>query len=185
MPHPVTQSDILGALESNAATIARLFSDLPDARLFIGDSDRWGPAHHLVHLTRTSLAIQRGLRSGTLPPCAAKRLRTYAEVRDAATGSLASTPKDRLLEMGRVVALEPGATREDLVRAFTSASADLRAAAAAWDERDLDRYAMRHPLIGELSVREMLFFCIVHERHHERRVRVILEADTARDSASP
>jgi hypothetical protein len=38
----------------------------------------------------------------------------------------------------------------------------------------MDRSAMKHPLIGLLSVREMLLFVIVHERHHLRNVQTRL-----------
>ena len=175
MPHPVTKPEILAALESNAATITELFAAVPDARLLAGDCDHWSPAHHLVHLTRTSLAIQRGVRSGSLPAHTTARSRTYAEVRDAAAGTLTAAPKERMLEMGRVVVVEPDSRREDLVSAFVAASAELRSAADGCDEQALDRHAMKHPLLGELTVREMLFFCVFHERHHAKSVRALLE----------
>jgi uncharacterized damage-inducible protein DinB len=47
----------------------------------------------------------------------------------------------------------------------------LRDAATAWTEEALDRHALIHPLMGPLTVREMLLFFVVHERHHLRSVR--------------
>jgi hypothetical protein len=174
MPHPATQAEILEALKSNAASIAEFFSGQPDRVILSGDPDHWGPGHHLEHITRTSIAVQRGLRSKSLPLHSVSCSRSYAEIRDAATESLAATPKDRLLEMGRIVVIAPGARGADLVEAFVGASAGLRAAAAEWSEEELDRHALTHPLIGEMTVREMLFFCIVHERHHLKIVRTRL-----------
>lgn len=136
-----------------------------------GDSEHWGPGHHLAHLTRTSLAIARGLGSGTLPAHSHGRSRSYTQVLEAATTTLGATPRDRLLEMGRVVEVATGTRRDELVSSFAAASASLRAAAGSWDEAALDRQAMRHPLLGELTVREMLLFCVFHERHHLRLVR--------------
>ena len=49
-------------------------------------------------------------------------------------------------------------------------SRDLREALTGWTEENLDRRAMRHPLIGPMTVREMLLFVVVHERHHLRIV---------------
>ena len=46
----------------------------------------------------------------------------------------------------------------------------LAAAAARWDERSLDRYRLPHPLLGKLTVREMLFFTLYHNAHHLRIV---------------
>lgn len=179
MPHPATLPEILAALESNAASIAEFYSAQPDATVFTGSPDRWGPAHHLVHLTRTSASVSRPLRSGALPLHPTSRSRTYAEVRDAAAASLGATPREQLLEMGRVVAIPSGASRADLVASFLSASADLRAAAAERSEDDLDRHALAHPLMGMLTVREMLLFCVLHERHHARIVRTRLEAESS------
>lgn len=176
--HPATKPEILAALESNAESIAEFFSSQPDRMIFSGDPDHWGQAHHLVHLTTSSRAVQRSLRSGGLPHHPTAQSRTYAEVRDAASVSLAATPKERLLEMGRVVVVAPGTSRADLVDAFVTASADLRVAAAAWSEDELDRHALTHPLIGELTVREMLLFCVLHERHHLKLVRTRLDVLT-------
>jgi len=177
VPHPSTKAEILAALESNAQGIAQFFSSQPDSMIFTGDLEHWGPAHHLVHLTRASDAVQRALRSRTLPPHPTGRSRTYAAVRDHATASLGATSKERLLEMGRVVVIAPDVSRDDLVKAFVTASEELRAAAAEWSEEALDRYSLIHPLMGELTVREMLLFFVVHERHHLKLVRTRLEAN--------
>lgn len=171
MPHPSTKPQIIAALESNARIIAEYFSAKPESVLFVGDPEHWGPGHHLIHLTRTSAAIERGLRSGQLPDHASGQSRTYAEVRDAGAASLAATPKETLLEMGRIVVLPSSTSREALVDDYVRASAELRGAASEWDEGDLDRRAMKHPLIGMMTVREMLFFCVFHERHHLKLVQ--------------
>jgi DinB superfamily len=172
--HPGTKAEILAALESNAETLAAYFSSIPANAFFAGDSDHWSPGHHLVHLAQTSAAVERGLRSTELPVHDPARSRSYAEVRDVAFQSLTSTPKDTLLGMGRRVQIEPGATVAGTVTAFLAAGASLRSAFEAWEDDVMDRHAMRHPLIGPLSVREMMLFVIVHERHHLRNVRTRL-----------
>ncbi len=37
---------------------------------------------------------------------------------------------------------------------------------ARQNEEDLDRYILPHPLLGKLTLREMLFFTIHHNEHH-------------------
>lgn len=175
MSHPTTKTEILAALESNAEALDSCFSAQPDRALFTGDPDHWGPAHHLHHLTLTSLAIARGLRKSGLPLHASGRSRGYGELISAATTALRSAPKEMLLERGRVVVIAPGTTRVDLVARFRAAADDLRAAATAWAEDDLDRHALPHPYLGAVTVREMLLFCVFHERHHLKLVRARLE----------
>jgi len=181
----VTQVEIIAALESNAQSIVGFFSGLSDPVAFDGDADHWSPAHHLVHLTKANVAVERALRSGALPLHPSGRSRTYAEVRDAATTSLAGTPKDRLLEMGRTVGIPSGAGVVEIVSAFSSTGVALRAAASTWSEDALDRHALVHPLMGELTVREMLLFFIVHERHHLKIVRTRLESQPSNESRPP
>lgn len=175
MTHPSTRAEILTALESNAQMIVAFFSSIEDRVMFDGDPERWGPAHHLEHLRQTSCAVERALCS-RLSPHSAARSRSYAEVRDAAASSLAATPRSRLLEMGRRVVIAPDARAADLIHAFAVASAGVRDAASTWTEETLDRFAMSHPIMGVLTVREMLLFMVVHERHHYRAVRSRVEA---------
>ena len=39
-------------------------------------------------------------------------------------------------------------------------------------EEALDQYILPHPLLGKLTLREMLYFTIYHVKHHENLVRV-------------
>ena len=39
-------------------------------------------------------------------------------------------------------------------------------AMAKWAEDSLDRYVLKHPAMGPLTVREMLMFAHYHESHH-------------------
>jgi hypothetical protein len=38
------------------------------------------------------------------------------------------------------------------------------------DEKQLDAYLLPHPLLGKLTLREMLYFTIYHVEHHQRIV---------------
>jgi hypothetical protein len=175
VPHPSTQPEILAALESNAGVLASFFEAQPESALFTGDPGHWGPAHHLRHLTLTSRSITSGLRSARLPSHSTGVSRSYSELIGAATASLGAASKERLLENGRVVVIPSGTTRDGMVEDYVQASTDLRTAAAAWNDEDLDRHTMPHPFLGTVTVREMLLFCVFHERHHLRLVRARLE----------
>ena len=43
------------------------------------------------------------------------------------------------------------------------------AAAEKWDEKELDEYYLPHPILGKLTVREILFFTIYHNLRHARQ----------------
>ena len=175
MPHPTTLPEILAALESNAGALAAFFAAQPESVLLTGDPDHWGPAHHLLHLTQTSRTVTSGLRADRLPSHSTGVSRSYGELIGAAGASLAAASKERKLENGRVVVIAPGTTRDALVKVYVLASGELRAAAAAWEDANLDRSMLQHPFVGDMTVREMLLFCVFHERHHLRLVRTRLE----------
>ncbi len=42
-----------------------------------------------------------------------------------------------------------------------------------WDETDLDKYCMPHPIIGKVTVREMLFFTTYHLYHHGNTIKTL------------
>jgi hypothetical protein len=41
----------------------------------------------------------------------------------------------------------------------------------SWSEADLDKYFLPHPILGKLSVREILFFTIYHISHHYKTIQ--------------
>ncbi|MCB0507459.1 MAG: DinB family protein [Chitinophagales bacterium] len=43
-----------------------------------------------------------------------------------------------------------------------------------WKEEDLDKFCMPHPILGVLSVREMLFFTLYHNRHHFKTIQSLV-----------
>jgi hypothetical protein len=59
------------------------------------------------------------------------------------------------------------ATREVLANQLASSI-------GRWREEDLDYYRLPHPLLGKLTVREMLFFTVYHNYHHPRSLALRL-----------
>ena len=37
-----------------------------------------------------------------------------------------------------------------------------------WNEQSLDKYLLPHPLLGKVTVREMMFFTVFHTDHHDK-----------------
>jgi len=98
--------------------------------------------------------------------------RSFEEIRDVYRAALAGG-----LQAGRF-GPSPGsvdpATAEhqaSLLEGWRAASTALDDAATRWSDRALDRYRLPHPGLGQLTVREMLFFTLYHNAHHARRIR--------------
>ena len=56
--------------------------------------------------------------------------------------------------------------KTELLERWSKASTDLVLVAEKWNDSELDEYLLPHPLIGKLTIREMLFFTIYHNLRH-------------------
>jgi hypothetical protein len=174
-PHTGTQ--LKQALSRVVAEGTAYLATLTDGQFFEPQGKAWSPSEHVRHLRKSSapvamalklprllLRIRFGLRSGpsrSFPQVQQTYLGKLAEGADA--GSYAprrdappSNPADR---------------RREIMNAWAAVTVDLTNAMAGWNEPDTDRYQLPHPILGLLSVREMLIFTVYHTAHHLRRVQ--------------
>lgn len=68
----------------------------------------------------------------------------------------------------------PYSSRHKQIRAYEKVVQKLIEVAQKCSEKDLDFYVLPHPLIGKLTLREMLFFCIYHVQHHHKITQEII-----------
>jgi len=61
--------------------------------------------------------------------------------------------------------------RLKILRDWETVGAKLLATIHPWPESDLDRCLLPHPLLGKLTVREMIFFTLYHNLHHVQNVQ--------------
>ena len=174
---PWTRDDVVrGLARVHAESRAYWQSFAPDAFLApLGDA--WSPADNVRHLTKSVRPVAMALRIPRLVlrlrfgrPKAASR--TYTRLRDdyharlAAGGQAGSfAPKPLPAEA------DAEAARTRILAQHAEAVAALTDACARWTEAALDRYQLPHPLLGNLTVREMLFFTLYHNQHHVDVVR--------------
>ncbi len=62
-----------------------------------------------------------------------------------------------------------------LTRKIEHTMADISKKLTKYSETDLDRLQLPHPLLGKLTLREMLFFTMYHAEHHKKSCIQILE----------
>ncbi|MES2176351.1 MAG: DinB family protein [Gemmatimonadota bacterium] len=165
--------DALLALEERShAFLAALPSDI----FFAPQGDRWSPADHTRHLTKSIGAVAKGL----VAPKLVVRMLYGVHVgpsRDLATVTAVYRARLSLGVSAGKFAPEPRPTPSDrdggraaILGRFRSAGGDLRAAIQRWDAKQLDRLHLPHPALGKLTVREMCLFTLYHNAHHMRLV---------------
>lgn len=176
---PYGKREIIEAWSDEYLEVGRFFAGIEGEPFFAAPAGVWSPAENLVHLIRSAKPVALALRI----PKVVLRLRfgrmqqpsrSFAAMRAAyvdvalAGGAVAG---------GAFIPQVTGSGREVKQRILTGwngAGRRLEQELAGWSEEALDRLALPHPLLGKLSVREMLFFTLYHTMHHVNDVQRLL-----------
>lgn len=169
---PSSRAELLPAFAGAADEIGGSFAGLDDRTFWTGTAEQWGAAHHLDHLIRSNRPVAGGLgaardRLQPLPP--EHRYRSSAEIEAEYRAALSSGAR----AFGRWLP-QPEGTQTELVERYRASLTGVSDALTGWTDAELDAWAMPHPVLGVLSVREMLLFTLLHNRHHEGGVRARL-----------
>ncbi len=173
-----TRLDAVGT--AGAAFLRRLSGDV----FFAAQGDRWSPAEHVRHLVKSGLPLLPALR---LPRIALRVLfgtgrrpsRSFDALRDKYLDALAAGGEaGRFAPAKRAPPANLERGRERIVARWRDVAGRLRKRVLRRDEVSLDRCLLPHPLLGKLTLREMLFFTLYHEAHHLRLVASRLPEDT-------
>ncbi|MCA9989127.1 MAG: DinB family protein, partial [Anaerolineales bacterium] len=155
------------------------FAAIPPEQFFAAPPEIWSPADNLAHLIKSCQPVLLGLK---LPRLA---LRMRFGLAEAPSGSLAAL-RDRYVNValagggqasGRYlpeVTDTSAASREHLLAEWQRHGAALLTALEGWSEDDLEKYRGEHPLLGLLTIREILFFTLYHNLHHVNDVQRLL-----------
>jgi hypothetical protein len=170
---PQTRSEIEAALRSVAAEGERFLATLPTTEFFAPQGTKWSPAEHARHLIKSVRPIAQAL---PLPKLLlrlrfgkAKGSRSFAAVRETYLAALAAGA-GRYAPSARPLPEDPAAGQAEILAGFRAQVDTLVERMERWSEPALDRYFMPHPVLGLLTVREMLFFTALHNAHHLNRV---------------
>jgi hypothetical protein len=182
---PRTAADIAAALRAVHEDSLNFWRTIGTAEFFAPIGAAWSPADNVRHLTKSVRAVSAGLRAPRWVLWLAFRSgsgtsRSYAEVREVYLARLARGASAGKFAPGPLgTSADPDADRARVMKYHAAAIGEMAALVVRWQERWLDRFRIPHPLLGPLSVREMLFFTVYHNRHHVDVVRRRLAASTA------
>lgn len=184
---PWTGAELRAALDRAHAESLAYWQTYPTPAFFAPLGTAWAPASHVRHLTRAMRAVTSGLR---LPRLALRLAFGTAHGPSRRFDALRTDYRAALARGGQAGRFAPAplaiessgaeAARARIMGYHAAAVAALTEASARWPEESLDRYRLPHPLLGRITVREMLAFTVAHNVHHvhvaERRRRESLEA---------
>jgi hypothetical protein len=171
---PFAQPTLIRALSLEERDVAEFFASLSPDEFMLRVGAAWTPAEHLHHLNTAVSAVARGfatspwmlrLRFGR----ARRPSRTFVQLRDDYRARLAAGAGARgpFVPPRADLTPEQATSRkaESLAR-WQRVNARLVASLERWNESNLDRIRLPHPILGKITAREMAFFIIYHGHHH-------------------
>jgi hypothetical protein len=162
---------IVEALEAAHEEAVVYWDQYTTPSFFLPHGEHWSAADHVRHLTRSMapilpvlrvprLALRVAFGAPTEPPRSLEQIGSvYMAALDAGgtAGRFAPPPEKGARDQVR---------RDRIMDTHSETLRGLTQAMERWSEAELDAYRLPHPLLGRLSVREMMFFTLVHNRHH-------------------
>lgn len=167
---------ISAALCANHSQFLGLMRGLSDVEFALEKPPKWTAAQQLEHLFR---AVQPVALAFALPKFLLRLLFGKANRPSRSFEGLVEKYQQKLADGGRASGrfVPPKtrlADREKLLAGLENEVEKLSRRLGRFSETDLDTLLLPHPLLGKLTLREMLFFTAYHVAHHERSVREML-----------
>ena len=180
-----THAEIVAAFGEQQIASVAYWDTFDTATFFRPIGSSWSPAQTVRHLTKSTRPVVKAL---AMPAIVLRILFGTAKRHSMTYDQVVSRYRQALAEGGRAGRFAPsqrsaddlGAWRRTIMAEFVAVDRELRKRISQWHDKQLDRFLLPHPLLGKLTVREMLFFTLYHQQHHigviERRVKGAAEA---------
>jgi hypothetical protein len=172
MPQAYHRAEVANSLRS-LCSASELYWNAMSAEEFARPlGGAWSPAVTVRHLTKSVRAVSFGMRVPKL------LLRFSFGVTKRASRSLDTIISEyhgalrmggkagRFAPRAAHVPLDLGAYRRGILTAHRAAIEQVALQALNWKRWQIDRLRLPHPLLGKLTVREMLLFTLYHNLHH-------------------
>jgi hypothetical protein len=162
------KDSIITALNEQFDTFAKTVAGLSAEVFTAAPGDKWSAGQHLDHLLRSGRPVYMALGL----PAFLLRLLFGKPNRPARTyDALVERYRQKLAAGGRasgrfVPPVITAAQQVPLLQQYRQLQQKLTKRITAISDSKLDNYLLPHPLLGKLTLREMLFFTIYHTHHH-------------------
>lgn len=168
-----SKPEIIAALQDSNLRAQAWFSAIPAQEYFARQAEVWSASDNVDHMLKAIKPIVKALK---LPKIALQSVfgkaerasKTYEEICQTYRNEIAKGAKasGRFLPNEDAPNANMEAFKEQQLQQLAKTMEDLVFACGHWDETALDQYQLPHPIIGNLTVREMLFFTIYHNLRH-------------------
>jgi len=165
----MTKTDIKSNLLKNHQHFIATIQSLPEEEFLLSVNNKWSAGQQLDHIYRSvqPMALALALPKFLLALIFGKANRpskNYTELVEKYKTKLAAGYKVSAKYSPNDIVLSQ---RDSLGQKLLGSINKVNKRIDSFSEKDLDNYILPHPLLGKLTIREMLFFTIYHVQHHE------------------
>lgn len=166
----MTKSDIVNLLEEKHQELVDLIEIQPTEKWINGPKGKWTFGQHILHLTDSIQLLNKALsylkfilryKFGTPN----RKTRTYDVVVKKYQEKLA-TNKERARQFNIKLKTPSLKEKSFLVNKLKIQNKKKQYKANKWKDKDLDTLLIPHPLMGRMTVREIIMWSAHHTEHH-------------------
>lgn len=162
------KEEIIEALGSSAKEVTNWLETQADEKFNQGPEGKWDTSQHLDHLHKTASLISKALKTPKMILRAQfgkpnREGRDYDGVVKKYRDKLAITDTSKNGFAGDSYGKED---KEKQIEAFKKQVEKVQKNLKKWSEKDLDNYLVPHPLLGKMTIREIMMWTSYHHLHH-------------------
>lgn len=176
----MTKEQIIQTLESKHQAFISYINSLDDADfVFSKNNEKWSAAQDLEHIRLSVLPLSIGLK---LPKLLLRWLMGKSNRPSKSYSDLVARYQDKLRQGSKatkqfIPKLIAASSKQKLVEKTIWAVKQLCKNLERYSEEDLDTLLLPHPILGKLTLREMMYFTIYHvEHHHKARIEYLIKS---------
>ena len=160
--------EIISALNEKVDAFNNYITPLNKEQFEATPNSKWSAGQNLDHLIRAIKPLQLAY---SLPKIALRIMFGKTNRPSKTFNELVAKYKAKLVAGGRasgpfIPPFISFAKKDELIKKYTLQKQKLIAKIERQSEKDLDVYILPHPLLGKVTLREMLYFTIHHNDHH-------------------
>lgn len=169
----MNKSEIIAALNKQVDLFNQHIASLNKEQFESAPEGKWSAGQNLEHLYRS---IKPLTLAYALPGFILKLMFGKTNRPSKTFDELVAKYQSKLAAGGRATArfVPPpvlSSDKESLIKKYTLQKEKLIRKVSRMSEEKLDLYILPHPLLGKLTLREMLYFTIYHNEHHLKIVQ--------------
>ena len=168
-----TKSELIAGLRDSDQRVTNWFTEIQAKDFFTRQADVWSASDNLDHLIKSHKPLAKALK---LPKLSLRAMFGLPQKASLSYEELCQLYRDEIAKgaqaSGRYLPSQEEADanvekkKKELIDQFSKVSAELVSTVERWTEEELDQYLLPHPILGKLTIREMLFFTIYHNLRH-------------------